>query len=223
MLGGLESPFYRWCGVISRLIYLNLLWLLFTTMGLVVAGFVPATVAIFAVTRKWIMGEEDIPVFSTFWNVYKKEFLKSNLLGLSLFVTGYILFVDLVFLPTTSMLLIVVRYALIAICSVFFVILLYIFPIYVHFNGTIKSYWKNAVMYGLSYPLVTFSMIIGIFVLYVGFTYIPSLIPFLSVSLVAYLIMWLALKVFARIEEKVNGITEKGQVKENLVLGEKTN
>jgi uncharacterized membrane protein YesL len=212
MLGGLDSPFYRWCGAISRLIYLNMLWLLFTIMGLVVAGFVPATVALFAVTRKWIMGDEDIPVFSTFWSVYKKEFLKSNLLGLTLIIAGYILYVDLVFLPTTSMFFIVVRYALIAICSVYIVILLYIFPIYVHFNGNIKSYLKNAVMYGLSYPLVTFAMVLGIVILYIGFTYLPSLIPFLSVSILAYFIMWLALKVFARIEEKVNG---KDEVKSN--------
>ncbi|RFB18381.1 DUF624 domain-containing protein [Bacillus sp. HNG] len=208
MLGGLDSPFYKWCGVISRLVYLNLLWLLFTVVGLVIAGFVPATVALFAVTRKWIMGEEDIPVFSTFWSVYKKEFLKSNLLGLTLFIVGYILYVDLVFLPTTSAIYIVIRYALIAISSVFIVILLYIFPIYVHFNGTIKTYLKHAVMYGLSYPLVTFSMVIGIIILYVGFSYVPSLIPFLSASILAYLIMWLSIKVFARIEEKVNGKTE---------------
>ncbi|MFD1779791.1 YesL family protein [Fredinandcohnia salidurans] len=212
MLGGLDSPFYRWCGAISRLIYLNMLWLLFTIMGLVVVGFVPATVALFAVTRKWIMGDEDIPVFSTFWSVYKKEFLKSNLLGLTLIIAGYILYVDLVFLPTTSLFFIVVRYALIAICSVYIVILLYIFPIYVHFNGNIKSYLKNAVMYGLSYPLVTFAMVLGIILLYIGFTYVPSLIPFLSVSILAYFIMWLALKVFARIEEKVNG---KDEVKSN--------
>ncbi|WP_077617167.1 YesL family protein [Bacillus sinesaloumensis] len=204
MLGGLDSPFYRWCGAISRLIYLNVLWLLFTVMGLVIAGFVPATVALFSITRKWIMGEEDIPVFSTFWSVYKKEFFKSNLLGLTLFIAGYILYVDLVFLPTTSVFYMVVRYALIAICSVFIVILLYIFPIYVHFNGSIKTYIKHSVMYGLSHPLVTFSMMLGIMLLYIGFTYVPSLIPFLSVSILAYFIMWLALKVFARIEEKVN-------------------
>ncbi|MEH7381600.1 YesL family protein [Bacillus sp. JJ1533] len=208
MLGGLDSPFYRWCGAISRLVYLNLLWVLFTAMGLVVAGFVPATVALFAVTRKWLMGEEDIPVFSTFWSVYKKEFLKSNLLGLTLFIAGYILYVDLVFLPTTSTVYIVVRYALIAICSVFIVILLYIFPIYVHFNGNIKTYLKHAVMYGLSFPLVTFAMVVGMFILYVGFTYVPALIPLLSASMLAYLIMWLSLKVFARIEEKVNGKIE---------------
>ncbi|MEH7386254.1 YesL family protein [Bacillus sp. JJ1521] len=208
MLGGLESPFYRWCGAISRLVYLNLLWLLFTAMGLVVAGLVPATVALFAVTRKWIMGDEDIPVFSTFWSVYKKEFLKSNLLGLTLSIAGYILYVDLVFLPTTSTIYLVVRYSLIAISSIFIVILLYIFPVYVHYNGNIKTYLKHAMMYGLSYPLVTFAMVLGIIILYVGFTYLPSLIPFLSASILAYLIMWLSLIVFARIEEKVNGKAE---------------
>ncbi|WP_449539333.1 YesL family protein [Ferdinandcohnia sp. Marseille-Q9671] len=208
MLGGLDSPFYRWCGVISRLVYLNLVWLLFTVVGFVIVGFFPATVALFAVTRKLILGDEDIPIFSTFWGVYKKEFLKSNLLGLFLFIAGYILYVDLAFLPTTSTLYIVIRYALIAVCSIFIVMLLYIFPVYVHFNGNIKTYLKNAVMYGLSFPLITFVMVLGIMALYVGFNFVPSLLPFLGASVLAYGIMWLALKVFARIEEKVKDKNE---------------
>ncbi len=73
-------------------------------------------------------------------------------------------------------------------------------------------------MYGLSYPLVTFAMVLGIIILYVGFTYVPSLIPFLSASILAYLIMWLSLKVFARIEEKVNGTTEVESNKSNQVF-----
>src|SRR5690625_6922967 len=83
---------FRWCEGIMRLAYVNLLWILFTILGLGIFGIFPATIALFAVTRKWVMGDRDIPVFSTFWQTFRKEFLKSTLLGWVLFVIGYMIY-----------------------------------------------------------------------------------------------------------------------------------
>ena len=94
---GLTGRFLRICEVISRLAYANLLWILFTVLGLGIFGFMPATVALFTVTRKWVMGDRDIPVFKTFWNTYRKEFFKSTLFGVVLFAIGYIIYIDLAF------------------------------------------------------------------------------------------------------------------------------
>ena len=46
----------------------------FTMLGIGVFGFMPATTALFSVTRKWIMGKTDIPIFKTFWQAYRGEF-----------------------------------------------------------------------------------------------------------------------------------------------------
>ncbi|WP_084028990.1 YesL family protein [Bacillus sp. J33] len=61
-----------------RLVYLNLLWIAFSLLGIVLFGFFPATAAMFSVVRKWIMGETDVRVFKEFWQTYRKEFWKAN-------------------------------------------------------------------------------------------------------------------------------------------------
>ncbi|MBS4207839.1 YesL family protein [Bacillus sp. FJAT-50079] len=200
--GGFDGLFFRSCEFISRIAYANVLWFLFTVLGLGVFGIAPATVALYSINRKWVMGETDVPIFQTFWNVYKKEFLKANLLGFLLALVGFILYVDLAYLPTAGILYTVVRYAIIAISFVYLVVLLYIFPVYVHFNGSLKTYFKYAAVFGLSYPLFTFMMIIGAMLLYTGLSLLPGLIPFFSLCLLAYMIMWIALQVFARVENK---------------------
>lgn len=46
----------------------------FTLLGLGVFGIMPATAALFAVMRKWIQGQDNVPVLKTFWQEYKGEF-----------------------------------------------------------------------------------------------------------------------------------------------------
>ena len=57
------------CEWVLKFFYANLLWFVFTMLGLGVFGFMPATTALFSVTRKWIMGKTDIPIFKTFWQL----------------------------------------------------------------------------------------------------------------------------------------------------------
>lgn len=77
-LNGFVGVLYRTSEWIMRLVYLNLLWIAFSLLGIVLFGFFPATAAMFSVVRKWIMGETDVRVFKEFWQTYRKEFWKSN-------------------------------------------------------------------------------------------------------------------------------------------------
>src|SRR4051812_16513904 len=93
----LLTGIYNLCRWITHFAYLNILWILFTLAGAVVLGIVPSTVAMFAVARKTAMGEEDIPVFKTFWRTYRTEFIRANGLGLLLTAIGLIWYFDLHF------------------------------------------------------------------------------------------------------------------------------
>ena len=53
--------------------------------GGVVFGVMPSTVATFSILRKWVQGNFDMPIFKTFKNVYKKEFINSNKCGFVFF------------------------------------------------------------------------------------------------------------------------------------------
>lgn len=77
MIGGIYTVM-EW---ISRFVYLQFLWAMFTVVGLIGFGFFPATLTMFAVTRKWIRGQTDIPLFPVFKQLYKKDFLKFTYRG----------------------------------------------------------------------------------------------------------------------------------------------
>lgn len=196
---GFAGRFLRICEMITKLAYVNVLWILFTLLGFGVFGFMPATVALFTVNRKWVMGDKDIPVFKTFWTTYRQEFFKSTLFGFVLFAIGYIIYIDLALSPTGG-LFTLLRVGLF-ICGISYVILLlYIFPLYVHYDWKKRNYLKYAVLLGISHPHYTFLMLIGIGALYYLCITIPGLIPFFGASLLAYIIMWSGYKVIRKME-----------------------
>lgn len=71
-MNGFIDGYYRFAVWITRFAYLNLLWIAFSLVGLGVVGFFPATAAMFAVVRKWVHGEKDIPVFQVFGKTIKR-------------------------------------------------------------------------------------------------------------------------------------------------------
>src|SRR5690625_1086500 len=156
---GISSKLYTFLNLIYRLAIINLLWLCFTVIGLILFGFFPATVAMFTVIRKEVL-KEDMQIFQTFWSTYKQEFLKSNLLGLILVVIGYILYIDIVFLKYISGAIQILYIPVLIMCIVYILMLLYIFPVYVHYHVTIAQVIKNAFLMMVLYPIITFLMII---------------------------------------------------------------
>ncbi|WP_279326382.1 YesL family protein [Bacillus litorisediminis] len=78
-----------------RLVWTNLLWMAFTIMGAGVFGIMPATVAMFTVTRKWKLKEFDFSIRKLFIATYKREFVRSNIIGLIFSIIGVLLYIDL--------------------------------------------------------------------------------------------------------------------------------
>lgn len=201
-MNGFVGGIYKLCEWIMRLAYINLLWIMFTIMGLGLFGFFPATISMFTVVRKWLMGFDDIPVFKTFWNAYKKEFLKSNLLGLIIMITAYILYIDIQFLRSTDGFINVLFYPTILLCVGFILTLCFVFPTFVHFDVSVFKVFKNSFLLMLMNPLSTLMMIIGSLAVYMVMTTIPGLIPLLGGSVLAFIIMWSAFLAFTRIERQ---------------------
>jgi uncharacterized membrane protein YesL len=192
-MNGWMKGIYRFTEWVTRLAYVNFLWVIFTLTGLVLFGFFPATVAMFAVVRKWVRKETDVPVFTLFWKTYKADFLKSNLLGLLISFVGFVLYfnftvIEAAVVPAFKWLYI--PYVMITV--LYILTLLYIFPVFVHFNMKIKEVVKNAFILMAVSPLVTGSMVVltgGLCFLFLQF---PGVIPFFSGSLIAILLMFLS-------------------------------
>lgn len=199
---GWAGRFYSISEWIMRLAYVNVLWIFFTLVGLIALGFVPATVGMFTIVRKWIMGEEDIPIFKTFWQTYRTEFLKSNLLGLCFFLIGFILFFDLRFFQAQSgVFYLVLFYVSIVFSFVYLISLLFFFPVIVHYELKGLRYIKQTFLIAISRPLGSIGMVIGLMIVYYAMALMPGLVPFFSASVLAYILMWIAFRIFSKLEE----------------------
>lgn len=188
---------------ISKFAYLNLLWLGFSLVGLVILGFFPATVAMFTVIRKWLMGETDIPVFATFWTTYKTEFLRSNVLGLVIVVVGSLIVLDLVYMRNSggsfvSAIQIPIYLFIFAVVMT----TLYVFPVFVHYELKIVHIFKNSFLLMLINPLENLVMIVSLVTVFFVVKYIPGLGFFFGGSLSAAIIMATCYRAFQKMERK---------------------
>lgn len=83
-----------------KLVYLNILWILFTLLGFGIFGIGPATYAITKYFDQWFRLKNEPPVFKTFWKYYKERFKQSVLVSWILIAVSYILIVNLFNLTT---------------------------------------------------------------------------------------------------------------------------
>src|SRR5699024_3155641 len=159
-MSGFISGYYQFSIWTMRLAYLNVCWVVFTLLGLGIFGFMPATTAMFAIVRKWHNGETDIPVFSTFWETYRTEFLKTNAIGLVLLVVGYVLIVELHILSAQeSMVYYIVSFLFITSLSIFLFIFTFFFFIFIHFNLKTIDYLKCSFIIGIFHPIFIVCML----------------------------------------------------------------
>lgn len=167
------------------------LWLAFTLLGLGIFGITPATAAMFAVTRKWVHQEKDIPIFQTFFQSYKKEFIQANLLGIILMFVAYILVIQFnILFHQEKLMYKLASFSVVALMILYVIILTYFFPIFVHFRLKWFDYLKWPFVIGIVHPILTVVLIGGISVLIiVVYHSIPALLFFFSGSVISYLIM----------------------------------
>jgi uncharacterized membrane protein YesL len=188
---------------ISRLAFLNLLWISFSLLGLIFFGFFPATVAMFAVVRKWMLGNDEMSIFKTFWTAYKREFLKSNILGVIILAIGLILYIDFQFvLNATNSFVSILYVPFFIITFIFISMLFYIIPIFVHYDMKLSQVIKNSFFVMIMNPLSTFYMLIGSFGICFVLSYAPPICILYSGNLLALFIMKPATNAFEKINQK---------------------
>jgi len=208
----LTSRLYQACEWLTRLAYLNLLWIGFTLIGGILFGWGPSTVAMFAVTRKWLTGHIDIAVFPVFWKTFKAEFIRSNLLFLLLFTIGILLLVDFRILRVLQLDASFLGILLISVCLMYLITLVFAIPVYVQYQLRIWQVIKFSFLFGVSRPLHTISVGISTAVLACVYWYFPLLVLFFSGSVYALIAMFLTRKAFASMDPRLTKEEEQGIV-----------
>lgn len=205
---GLTGALYKLCDWIMKLAFINLLWLVFSFCGLVLFGFFPATIAMFAILRKMLMGDFDVPVFKTFWETYKKDFIKSNLLGLILVILGYFLYVDVHLIGNSGGIINLFYYPALLICLAYILTLCYVFPTFVHYDLKVYQILRTSFVMMLINPISTALMVIGGVAIYFLMTTVPGLIPLFSGSVLTVVLMWASFLAFSKIERRQAAVSK---------------
>lgn len=190
---------------ITRLAYLNGLWLIFSLLGIVIIGFFPATVAMMTVCRKWLKGEEDFSIFKTFHVTYKTSLLHSNLIGWILVSVGAILYVNYLILAAN-----IGKFSIVSISAFYLFLFFYLitashaFPLFLRYQGSVLTCIKNAFITGLLNIHMSFAIIVSQSAFfYLMFSY-PSTALFFLGSILSIIQIWLTERSFLNIDKKVN-------------------
>lgn len=185
------NKFMRVCEWIYRLLFLNSLWLLFTLGGLIVLGIFPSTVAMFYITKEWLGGNTDQPIFKTFFTKFKEEFLRSQLFGAVLLVIGALLYFDIqFFFQKEGMVFYLMRYVMLMIGFLYMIMLPFVFPLFVQQKLTLGVFLKNVLIISITRIFHSVIMVIGCFTIFVVFAKFAGLFIFFLGSTVAFWLTW---------------------------------
>src|SRR5690625_1918829 len=199
---GMFGVFYKIADWIMRLAYVNILWMLFTLLGLVVFGFFSATTGMFSVVRKWLRREENVAIFKTFWSTYRSDFIKVNLFGIMFFFIGLVLYYNLRIVQIETGIVYTLLFFSSCIILLFTIgAFLFFFPIYVHFDLSPIRYIKYSILIPLSKPIEFLFMVAGVILVYMIMEKVPGLLPFYSGSSLTVILMYYGLRAFRKIEQ----------------------
>lgn len=235
---GIMGGFYRISEWIMRLSVINVLWVicaipfflllfmgyialqqsesldqLLSTLILVaiVSPFTifPSTAAMFTVARKWLTGEEDAPLFKTFFRGYKENFKQSVLGGLIYVLIAAILYTNFKFYGNQTGTLGVLRFLVLTLTVLMTVSFFHFFSIMSHLHMKLLQIIKNSLLISIGHPIRSISMIACNFVvIYFSLMY-TFLIPFFMGSLIAIISFWHFNHIFGRLQMKQQELAEK--------------
>ncbi|KMK78067.1 YesL family protein [Alkalihalobacillus pseudalcaliphilus] len=196
------NGFYKFSIMFMRLAYVNLLWLLFMAAGLILFGFFPATIALYTVVRQWVRGNLDVPVFQTFFQTFKSEFVKGNAMGLVYFVIGFILYIDILYFSSpTTITSLIFYYFFWVVTFIYLLVGFFIFPVYVQYQQKWWNYFRTSIFIMLMNPVVVISYILLIGSTGIIMRALPGLIPLFSGSALAFALCMISQRGFRKMEQ----------------------
>ncbi|MCT8137049.1 DUF624 domain-containing protein [Anaerobacillus sp. CMMVII] len=200
---GFGGKVYQALDLFMKIAYLNLLWILFTVIGLVILGVFPASVALLSIIRKWLMKDTDIPIFKSFFFEFKKEFIRSNIFGFIFIFAAAILYTNFSYIlhgsgPLQSILII----GLIINGFIFLITFIYFFPVYVHYKLKFREYFKHSFLMGLINIHHLLLICFLFFIIYHLFIYFPVYVGLFLPSMIGMTVMSITLISFNNFEKK---------------------
>lgn len=185
---------------ITKLALLNFLFILFSVSGLIIVGIFPAAIATLGVSRKWIMGQYEIKVWTTFKQIFRKEFISSNIIGWILTLIGGIFYLNYkVIVESQGDIFFIIPFAFYLVIFLYLVIVFWVFPLNVHNYASVMHQFKNAFIIGMTKLPITITMMLLLFSFMFFSLEYPVLLIFFTFSISATVWMWLSMRVFSKV------------------------
>ena len=194
---------------LTRLTVLNFIWIAFCLMGLGIAGFFPATAALFSVIRKYQVGQGQVRIYQDFKRAFKDNLIQANLLGYSYLILVALLWVDYRYLLSTG------DYWLVTLSFVFLVAVLMValawalhYPIFVQYHLSYKDYILNPFRWMVLHLRRSLAIIALLLIWWRFVDYLPGVLLFLGTSLPAFIIQSQVMVTIKAESQKENGKTK---------------
>ena len=189
-----DGKFFRILEIVTAFFQLNVIWLL---LCIPVITIFPATVAMYCVTRQWIL-HKDFSVFRPFFQYFKENFKQSFGLGILWIVFCGLFAIDFILLKNVGSFQYILFPVLFLMGFLILFTSIFIFPTIANYNVNWLHAIKNSLFFSIRYLLTTLTAI-----LYIGLMALILFkwpITFLFIfSLGAYGIYFLCHRVFTKI------------------------
>lgn len=198
---------WRLLNWIMILAYLNILWILFSLLGLIVFGVGPATVSVFTLIRSHLNNDYRSSIWRVFRQSFQENFWNANKFMLIIVPAVCIVYIDFVFLrmlPNSFFIDNIVFTCMIVLSLLLIILFSYLFAVYVHFDLLFFENFKYAILIAGINPLPATLMLIGLFITFIIFLLIPAMSVFYLISLPAFIIQLCAQQSFKKISHPKN-------------------
>lgn len=194
---------------VVTLAYLNLLWIGFSLIGLIVFGIGPATITVYALIRKKLRQGDLAHIFTLFRKEFRKQLNPGNVYFPIVMGIGIFLYVDMQIisvLPQSSIIQLVVIPALLILTALAIVVATFTIGYYIENEESVFKSFQQGFWVTLISPVSALVILHALLLQFLILTYIPAFILFFSMSLYAFMTEWIMNKAFNRIKIKKKSI-----------------
>ncbi len=167
--------------------------------------FFPATTAMFAIVRDWIIKDEDgHKLFKSYWKYYRENYIRSMANGFVLTSVWLVMLGDIYYFMDKSL---IVALLLMIMTIILFVFTINLFSVTVHYHMTFLKAMKSTFVTTIGSPVLFLAVAISCgTVLYMSLHVVRYLLPFLTFSFLAYLSFSAFYRNYLKVNDKVRAI-----------------
>jgi uncharacterized membrane protein YesL len=208
--GSFSARAYSFFDTLLWIACLNLLWILFTLLGLGVLGAGPATAAAQIAVRKRAQGDA-APLLRSFGANYFRNFGRANVLALPVMAAAVALSMNWNYFSASEGLFPQLVAAGIFVAAIFLAgAACYLFPLYARYELPLGQYLLTSSRFAFRHLAGTVILLFISAAAFYASTTVPGLVPFFSIGAWLYVTGWLCDRFFTANDESVAGTPAAG-------------